>query len=182
MRGQGWLGDSRSGWGAPARTKVQPGGPGRPVALASAVTLRLRFPSSEGPLGSKGLVFSASGARAWGLGGAPATRPSLAGTRRWPGPPPRAPEQHKGGARPTHPTAGFPGWGPRAGPWSWALEAAAVPGRGHSSAFPAPPQVPSGLWNGNTVGVPHHVLSKGRMTRRYASHVSSPSPRPLDVG
>lgn len=142
LRGQGWLGDSRSGWGAPARTKVQPGGPGRPVALASAVTLRLRFPSSEGPLGSKGLVFSASGARAWGLGGAPATRPSLAGTRRWPGPPPRAPEQHKGGARPTHPTAGFPGWGPRAGPWSWALEAAAVPGRGHSSAFPAPPRSP----------------------------------------
>ena len=56
------------------------------------------------------------------------------------------------------------------------------PGEGAFLSIPRPPQVPSGLWNGNTVGVPHHVLSKGRMTRRYASHVSSPSPRPLDVG
>lgn len=72
---------------------------------------------------------------------------------------------------------------------SWALVlgpgGGGCPGEGAFLSIPhapPPPQVPSGLWNGNTVGVPHHVLSKGRMTRRYASHVSSPSPRPLDVG
>lgn len=140
------------GMGAPGGgpTEGQPGGAGGPAALASAMTLRLRFRSSEGPLGRKGLLFSsASGARAWGLGGAPRNTPST----HWyqalaPRPPPGLPGGSLGAGSLaaqrrslTHaPLHWVPGWGPSAWPWSWALEAAAVTGGGHSSARRPPPR------------------------------------------
>lgn len=117
--------------------------------MASAMTLRLRFRSSEGPLGRKGLLFSASGARAWGLGGAPRNTPST----RWyqalaPRPPPGLPGGSLGAGSLaaqrrslTHaPLHWVPGWGPSAWPWSWAVEAAAVTGGGAFLSTPPPPR------------------------------------------
>lgn len=82
------------------------------------------------------------------------------------------------------PLDSVPGWGPETpgcdpglGGGSGCHEEGAFLSMPHPPA--RAPRAFSGLWNGNTVGVPPTVLSKGRMTRRYVSHVSSPSLGPL---
>lgn len=81
--GRGGRGSGHGGAPGGGPMEGQTGGPGAPAALASAMTLRLRFRSSEGPPGGRAFCSLALGPRLGDWAAPPATHPPLAGTRRW---------------------------------------------------------------------------------------------------